>query len=290
MAVLHPVKLTVTNYPEGKSETFTVENNPTDPAQGTHEITFSCHLWIEEEDFMEVPVPKYKRLTPGGFECRLKGAYLVTCTGCVKDESGRVVEVLCEYDPHSSGGDPADGRKVKGATLHWVDAANCMDAEVRLYDNLFSDEQPDGPDKDFLDLPEPGKPDGAHRLQGGAGDAQGGGGVRQKGEPHRRQRAYVPVHADGLFLPGQPGQLGGASGVQPQRIPEGQLQEVKRKQGGRAERRARHSLSKKPVIASQSADWRGNPFPKCIIPALFRRFPAKRLRIPTPVTAVTGSE
>ena len=150
MAVLHPVKLTVTNYPEGKSETFTVENNPTDPAQGTHEITFSRHLWIEEEDFMEVPVPKYKRLTPGGFECRLKGAYLVTCTGCVRDESGRVVEVLCEYDPNSSGGDPADGRKVKGATLHWVDAANCMDAEVRLYDNLFSDEQPDGPDKDFL--------------------------------------------------------------------------------------------------------------------------------------------
>ena len=150
MAVLHPVKLTVTNYPEGKSETFTVENNPTDPAQGTHEITFSRHLWIEEEDFMEVPVPKYKRLTPGGFECRLKGAYLVTCTGCVKDESGRVVEVLCEYDPNSSGGDPADGRKVKGATLHWVDAANCMDAEVRLYDNLFSDEQPDGPNKDFL--------------------------------------------------------------------------------------------------------------------------------------------
>ena len=150
MAVLHPVKLTVTNYPEGKSETFTVENNPTDPAQGTHEITFSRHLWIEEEDFMEVPVPKYKRLTPGGFECRVKGAYLVTCTGCVKDESGRVVEVLCEYDPNSSGGDPADGRKVKGATLHWVDAANCLDAEVRLYDNLFSDEQPDGPDKDFL--------------------------------------------------------------------------------------------------------------------------------------------
>lgn len=155
MAVLHPVKLTVTNYPEGKSETFTVENNPTDPAQGTHEITFSRHLWIEEDDFMEVPVPKYKRLTPGGFECRLKGAYLVKCTGCVKDESSRVTEVLCEYDPQSSGGDPADGRKVKGATLHWVDAANCIDAEVRLYDNLFADEQPDGPDKDFLDCLNP---------------------------------------------------------------------------------------------------------------------------------------
>ena len=150
MAVLHPVKLTVTNYPEGQSETFTVENNPTDPTQGTHDITFSRHLWIEEDDFMEVPVPKYKRLTPNGPECRLKGAYLVTCTGCVKDENGRVTEVLCTYDPDSRGGDPPDGRKVKGATLHWVDAENCMDAEVRLYDNLFSDATPDGPDKDFL--------------------------------------------------------------------------------------------------------------------------------------------
>ena len=155
MAVLHPVKLTVTNYPEGQSETFAVENNPTDPTQGTHDITFSRHLWIEEDDFMEVPVPKYKRLTPNGPECRLKGAYLVTCTGCVKDEHGRVTEVLCTYDPDSRGGDPADGRKVKGATLHWVDAENCMDAEVRLYDNLFSDATPDGPDKDFLDCLNP---------------------------------------------------------------------------------------------------------------------------------------
>ena len=155
MAVLHPVKLTVTNYPEGQSETFAVENNPTDPTQGTHDITFSRHLWIEEDDFMEVPVPKYKRLAPNGPECRLKGAYLVTCTGCVKDENGRVTEVLCTYDPDSRGGDPADGRKVKGATLHWVDAENCMDAEVRLYDNLFSDATPDGPDKDFLDCLNP---------------------------------------------------------------------------------------------------------------------------------------
>ena len=155
MAVLRPVKLTVTNYPEGQSETVTVENNPADPAQDTHDITFSRHLWIEADDFMEVPVPKYKRLTPGGLECRLKGAYLVTCTGCVKDENGNVTEVLCTYDPDSRGGDPADGRKVKGATLHWVDAANCLDAEVRLYDNLFSDEQPDGPDKDFLECLNP---------------------------------------------------------------------------------------------------------------------------------------
>ena len=155
MAVLRPVKLTVTNYPEGQSEIVTVENNPADPAQGTHDITFSRHLWIEADDFMEVPVPKYKRLTPGGLECRLKGAYLVTCIGCVKDENGNVTEVLCTYDPDSRGGDPADGRKVKGATLHWVDAANCLDAEVRLYDNLFSDEQPDGPDKDFLECLNP---------------------------------------------------------------------------------------------------------------------------------------
>ena len=155
MAVLHPVKLTITNYPEGQVETFTVENNPVNPAQGTHEITFSRDLWMDEEDFMEVPVAKWKRMSPGGMEVRLKGAYLVTCTGCVKDENGKVVEVLCEYDPESRGGDPADGRKVKGATLHWVDTHNCADAEVRLYDNLFADAQPDGPDKNFLECLNP---------------------------------------------------------------------------------------------------------------------------------------
>ena len=155
MAVLRPIKLTVTNYPEGRSEVFQVENNPTDPTQGTHEITFSRHLWMEADDFLEQPIPKYKRLFPDGPECRLKGAYLVKCTGCVKDERGHITEVLCEYDPDSRGGDPADGRKVKGATLHWVDAENCLDAEVRLYDNLFSDAQPDGPDKNFLDCLNP---------------------------------------------------------------------------------------------------------------------------------------
>lgn len=155
MAVLRPIKLTITNYPEGRSEVFQVENNPTDPTQGTHEITFSRHLWMEADDFLEQPIPKYKRLFPDGPECRLKGAYLVKCTGYVKDESGHITEVLCEYDPNSRGGDPADGRKVKGATLHWVDAENCLDAEVRLYDNLFSDAQPDGPDKNFLDCLNP---------------------------------------------------------------------------------------------------------------------------------------
>ena len=155
MAVLHPVKLTITNYPEGKSETVTVENNPMDDAAGTREVSFSRNLWIEAEDFLPEPVPKYKRLYPGGPECRLKGAYLITCTGCVKDDAGNVVEVLATYDPDSRGGDPADGRKVKGATIHWVDAATAIDAEVRLYDNLFSDPEPDAADKNFLECLNP---------------------------------------------------------------------------------------------------------------------------------------
>ena len=155
MAVLRPVKLTITNYPEGQSETFTVENNPNHPEDGTREITFSRTLYVEAEDFLEEPVPKYKRLYPGGPECRMKGAYLIKCTGCVKDTQGNVTEILCEYDPESRGGDPADGRKVKGATIHWVDAATAVDAEVRLYDNLFSDPEPDAGDKNFLDCLNP---------------------------------------------------------------------------------------------------------------------------------------
>ena len=154
MAVLHPVKLIITNYPAGQSETFEVENNPVHPEQGTHTITFSRELWIEAEDFLEAPIPKYKRMYPGN-EVRLKGAYLVTATGYKKDENGQIVEIYAEYDPDSRGGNPADGRKVKGATIHWVDAATCVDAEVRLYDNLFSDPQPDGPDKDFLSCMNP---------------------------------------------------------------------------------------------------------------------------------------
>ena len=150
MAVLKPVKLTITNYPEGKSELVTVENNPNRPEDGTREVSFSRHLWIEQDDFLAEPIPKYKRLYPNGPECRLKGAYLITCTGCVKDENGNVVEILATYDPESRGGDPADGRKVKGATIHWVDAENCCDAEVRQYDNLFNDPDPDAAGKDFL--------------------------------------------------------------------------------------------------------------------------------------------
>ena len=155
MAVLRPVKLIITNYPEGKTETFEVENNPVHPEQGTHTVTFSREVWVETEDFLPEPIPKYKRLYPNGPECRLKGAYLITCTGCKLAADGSVEEIYATYDPESRGGDPADGRKVKGATIHWVDSKTAVDAEVRLYGNLFSDAQPDGPDKNFLDCLNP---------------------------------------------------------------------------------------------------------------------------------------
>ena len=149
MAVLRPVKLTLTNYPEDGSDVFEVENNPSKPEDGVRAVTFSKHLWIEADDFMEEPIKGYFRLFPGN-EVRLKSAYVIKCTGCVKDADGNVVEVLAEYDPDSKGGNTADGRKVK-STIHWVDAATAVDAEVRLYSNLFADDNPDGGDKDFLD-------------------------------------------------------------------------------------------------------------------------------------------
>ena len=154
MAVLHPVKLIVTNYPEGQSEMLPVENNPLKPEDCTRDVSFSRELYIDSNDFMDVPAPKYKRMYPGN-EVRLKGAYLVTCTGCKRDANGNIVEIYCEYDPNSRGGDPADGRKVKGATIHWVNANDCVDAEVRIYDYLFSDPDPDGADKNFLDYLNP---------------------------------------------------------------------------------------------------------------------------------------
>lgn len=141
MAVLDPIKLVITNYPEGKSETFEIENNPNKYEDGKREITFSRELWIEAEDFMEEPVKKYFRLFPGN-EVRLKTAYVVKCTGCKKDEKGKVIEVYAEYDENSRGGNPADGRKIK-STIHWVDANNSLDAEIRLYDKLFTQENPE---------------------------------------------------------------------------------------------------------------------------------------------------
>jgi len=155
MAVLRPIKLTITNYPEGQSETFEVENNPNRPEDGTRTVTFSRNLWIEADDFLAEPVPKYKRLYPDGPECRLKGAYVIQCTGYNTDENGNITEVLATYDPNSRGGDPTDGRKIKGATIHWVDEATALDAEIRLYDNLFSDAAPDAADKDFMECLNP---------------------------------------------------------------------------------------------------------------------------------------
>ena len=153
MGVLHPVKLILTNYPEDLTEKFEVENNPNRPEDGMRTVTFGRELYIEAEDFLKEPVPKYKRLYPNGPECRLKGTYLIRCTGCKTDDAGNVVEIYAEYDPESRGGNPADGRKVKGATIHWVDAKNALDADIRLYDNLFTVEDPDA--YDFLEVLNP---------------------------------------------------------------------------------------------------------------------------------------
>ena len=149
MCVLHPVKLVITNYPKGKTEEFEVENNPNRPEDGTRVVTFSRECWIEAEDFMEVPVKKYQRLYPGN-EVRLKSTYIVKCTGCKKDENGVVTEVYAEYDPATRGGNTPDGRKVRG-TIHWVDANNCANAEVRLYDNLFTVSDPESGEGSFTD-------------------------------------------------------------------------------------------------------------------------------------------
>ena len=139
-AVINPVKLIITNYPEGKSEEMEAVNNPEDENAGTHNITFSRELWIEREDFMEDAPKKYFRMTPGN-EVRLKNAYIVKCTGCKKDENGNIVEVYAEYDPETKSGMAGANRKVKG-TLHWVSCDHCIKAEVRLYDRLWLNENP----------------------------------------------------------------------------------------------------------------------------------------------------
>lgn len=139
-AVLRPVKLTITNYPEDQVEVMEAVNNPEHPEQGTHPIEFSRHLWIEQDDFMEDAPKKYFRLTPGQ-EVRLKNAYIIKCEGCVKDSEGNVAEILCTYDPESRSGMPGANRKVKG-TIHWLSQAHCLEAEVRLYDRLWKVENP----------------------------------------------------------------------------------------------------------------------------------------------------
>ena len=139
-AVINPVKLIITNYPEGQVEELEAINNPEDPEAGSHTIEFSRELWMEREDFMEDAPKKYFRMTPGQ-EVRLKNAYIVKCTGCKKDENGEITEVYCEYDPNTRSGMPDANRKVKG-TLHWVSCAHCQKAEVRLYDRLWKVENP----------------------------------------------------------------------------------------------------------------------------------------------------
>ena len=152
-AVLDPVKLVITNYPEDKTETMEAINNPEDEAAGSHEISFSKDLWIERADFMEDAPKKFFRMTPGK-EVRLKNAYIVKCTGCTKDAEGNIIEIQAVYDPDSKSGMPGSDRKVKG-TLHWVNANDCVKAEVREYDRLFFIENPSADEKDFHELLNP---------------------------------------------------------------------------------------------------------------------------------------
>ena len=152
-AVLDPVKLVLTNYPEGQTEQMEAINNPEDETAGSHLISFSRNLWIERADFMEDAPKKFFRMTPGK-EVRLKNAYIVKCTGCTKDAEGNITEIQAEYDPESKSGTPGANRKVKG-TLHWVNADDCVKAEVREYDRLFNVENPSADDRDFRELLNP---------------------------------------------------------------------------------------------------------------------------------------
>lgn len=152
-AVLHPVKLLITNYPEGQTEEMEAINNPENPADGTHKITFSRELWMERDDFMEDAPKKFFRMVPGK-EVRLKNAYIVKCTGCKKSADGIIEEIYAEYDPNSRSGMEGANRKVKG-TLHWLSVKHCLPAEVRLYDRLFSVENPAADERDFRELLNP---------------------------------------------------------------------------------------------------------------------------------------
>jgi glutaminyl-tRNA synthetase len=148
MAVLRPLRVVIENFPDDVVEEMDVVNNPEDPSAGTRKVPFSRVLYVEQDDFRETPPPKFFRLSPGR-EVRLRNAYFVTCTSVVKNAAGAVTELRCTYDPATRGGDSPDGRKVK-ATLHWVSAPHAIDAEVRLYDRLFTAENPGGGDREFL--------------------------------------------------------------------------------------------------------------------------------------------
>ena len=151
--VQNPVKLILTNYPEDKTEMMVMDNNPENPAEGTHEMPFSKELWIEREDFMENPPKKFFRLSPDK-EVRLKGAYIIKCTGVKKGEDGEIEEIYATYDPETRSGLPGADRKVKG-TLHWVSVPTATTAEIRDYDRLFTVENPSAEEGDFRDLLNP---------------------------------------------------------------------------------------------------------------------------------------
>ncbi len=170
MAVLRPLKVVITNYSEGQTEEFEAANHPQKPEMGSHRVPFSRELFIEADDFMEEPPKGFFRMTPG-VEVRLRYAYIVKCTGVVKDADGKVVEVQCEYDPASRGGSAADGRKIKG-TIHWVSARHAVDAEVRLFDRLFTDPNPDRGGADYRQFLNPNSVEiiPAAKLEAGLAD------------------------------------------------------------------------------------------------------------------------
>jgi glutaminyl-tRNA synthetase len=210
MAVLRPLKLVIENYPEGQVEEFEVPRNPEDQTAGMRSLPFSRVLFIEQEDFREEPPPKYFRLSPGR-EVRLRGAYLVRCTGLVKDPaSGEVLEVRATYDPATRGGDAPDGRKVK-STIHWVSAGHALEGRGAALRAAVHGREPGR--RRLAGAPEPGLARGAHRMPGRAEP-----GERARGEP-------LPVRAAGLLLLGRVGLAAGRSGLEPHRLPEGRLGE-----------------------------------------------------------------
>ena len=203
--MIDPVKVVITNYPDDQVEQMEMENNPEDPTSGTHTMPFSREIYIERDDFMENPPKKFFRMTPDK-EVRLKGAYIVKCTGCKKDADGRIEEIYCEYDPESKSGMPGSMRKVKG-TLHWVSARHCIDAEVRLYDRLFAVENAsEVKDRDFHELLNPDS-------------------IRAVPRRERRAGGTLPVPAHRLLHARQKGLYEGASCVQPHNNAQRQLAE-----------------------------------------------------------------
>jgi glutaminyl-tRNA synthetase len=148
MGVLKPLKVTIENYPEDKTDKLVAKNHPQKEQLGTRTITFSKEIYVDQDDFMENPPKKFFRLGPGR-EVRLRYAYLVTCKEIIKDDDGNVIELICTYDPETKGGNAPDGRKVKG-TIHWVNAKDCIDADIMLYDRLFKDEDPEKGKQDFI--------------------------------------------------------------------------------------------------------------------------------------------